>query len=128
LHNADGIDIAGVYKFPYPLAATWIQLFFAHLFCLMFAGLSRWMAQPLRKVGLSALVSPSFSTNSQVSGPRMLGFSSLNPLQFGRAIFLPLGGIAGGGVLEFNKKTAIIVLPLAITFVGKVLLSNISFA
>lgn len=117
-----------VIRFPYPLAATWIQLFFAHMFCLMFAGLSRWMAQPLRKVGLSALVAPSFGSNSPVSGSRMLGFSSLNPLQFGRAIFQPLGGIAGGGMFEFDRKTAMTVLPLAITFVGKVLLSNISFA
>jgi hypothetical protein len=120
--------LIAVRRFPYPLAATWIQLFFAHIFCILFSVFSRAMAQPLRKVGLSAMVAPSYPSNPQASGSRMLGFSSLNPLQFIRAIFQPLGGISGGGVFEFEKKTALTVLPLSITFVGKVLLSNISFA
>jgi hypothetical protein len=38
------------------------------------------------------------------------------------------GGIAGGGLLEFDGKVARQVLPLAVVFVGKVLLSNMSFA
>lgn len=119
---------SGVYKFPYPLAATWIQLFFAHMFLVIFSGLTRWLAQPLRNAGLSALVAPSYSSSPQAGGSRMLGFSSLNPVHLVGAIFRPFGGIAGGGLLEFDKKTALAVLPLAITFSGKVLLSNISFA
>lgn len=38
------------------------------------------------------------------------------------------GGIAGGGVFEYDRKVARQVLPLAIIYVGKVVLSNISFA
>jgi hypothetical protein len=86
------------------------------------------MAHPLRKVGLSALVAPSNSRQTQAGGSRVLGFSSLNPISLIAAIFRSPGGIAGGGLFEFNRKTVMTVLPLAITFVGKVLLSNISFA
>jgi hypothetical protein len=38
------------------------------------------------------------------------------------------GGIAGGGLFEFDLQIARQVLPLAIIFVGKVILSNLSFA
>jgi hypothetical protein len=38
------------------------------------------------------------------------------------------GGIAGGGLFEFDRKTARQVLPLALVYVGKVVLSNLSFA
>lgn len=38
------------------------------------------------------------------------------------------GGIAGGGLFEFDYSTAKQVLPLAVVFVVRVLLSNFSFA
>jgi len=38
------------------------------------------------------------------------------------------GGIAGGGLFEFDFQIAKQVLPLAVVFVVKVLLSNFSFA
>jgi hypothetical protein len=118
----------GVYKFPYPLAATWIQLFFAHVWLLLFAAVTRWVGQPLRRAGLSALIAPSGPLQSIGGGSRMLGFSSFNPVHLVGAVFRPAGGISGGGIFEFDKRIALKVLPLAVTFVGKVLLSNISFA
>jgi hypothetical protein len=38
------------------------------------------------------------------------------------------GGIAGGGLFEFDWQIAKQVLPLAVVFIVKVLLSNFSFA
>ena len=38
------------------------------------------------------------------------------------------GGIAGGGLLEFELQTALLILPLAVVFFAKILLSNLSFA
>lgn len=38
------------------------------------------------------------------------------------------GGIAGGSILGFNMKTALQILPLAVVYFAKVLLSNLSFA
>ncbi|KAF2670425.1 hypothetical protein BT63DRAFT_372583 [Microthyrium microscopicum] len=122
------ILLYGVYKFPYPLTATWIQLLFCHVFLLIWAAMSRWFAGPLRKIGLTALIAPSHPQNSQSGGARVLGFSSLNPLRLISAISKGNGGIAGGGLLEFHLSTAKTVLPLSVIFIGKILLSNISFA
>ena len=38
------------------------------------------------------------------------------------------GGVAGGGFFEFDYQVAKQVLPLAVVFCFKVLLSNVSFA
>jgi hypothetical protein len=38
------------------------------------------------------------------------------------------GGIAGGGLFEFDMQVAKQVLPLAVVYVVRVLLSNFSFA
>lgn len=121
-------SIDGVYKFPYPLSATWIQLAFCHLFLLTWASLSRWLALPLRKIGLSALVAPGHPQASQGGGSRVLGFSSLNPLNMASALSRGSGGIAGGGIAEFRASTAKQVFPLSVVFIGKIVLSNISFA
>jgi hypothetical protein len=57
-------------------------------------------------------------------GPRN-GIHKLNPLYI---IFSKSGGIAGGGFLEFDRSVALDVAPLAVVYVGKVVLSNISYA
>lgn len=52
----------------------------------------------------------------------------LTLLQVGRWLFTTSGGIAGGGLFEFDYHIAKQLLPLAIIFVAKVLLSNYSYA
>ena len=111
-------------RFPYPLTATWIQLFFAHVFLIGFAGWTRWFALPLRRIGLSALVAPMYAQKSR----GVVGFSNWSPFHVMSAILNPFGGIAGGGILEFDRDMAKKALPLALVFIGKVLLSNISFS
>lgn len=54
--------------------------------------------------------------------------ASLNPKQIISAITQPLVGITGGGIFEFDWSAIKTVMPLAVVYVGKVLLSNISFA
>jgi hypothetical protein len=53
------------------------------------------------------------------------GLYRLNPLYI---IFSKSGGVAGGGLLEFDRSLALDVAPLAVIFVGKAVLSNISYA
>jgi hypothetical protein len=105
-------------RFPYPLTATWIQLFFCHLYLLGWATVSRGLAGPFRKLGLSSVVAPSNVHHSRPGTPR--GFIS--------SVLASSGGIAGGGVTEFNPTIAKQVLPLSVIFVVKLILSNISFA
>ena len=116
----------GVYKFPYPLAATWLQLAFTHGFLIVAASITRGLAQPLRRLGLSSLISPSHPPNSR--GSDLRGRRSLNPLCLFSCFISKTGGIAGGGLFEFDGRTAWAVTPLAVVYVGKVVLSNISYA
>jgi hypothetical protein len=92
------------------------------------ASLSRWFAQPLRKLGLSAIVAPAHPVTFKATGRPPPGRISLNPLRLYSFVLGSSGGIAGGGLFEFDKTTALKVLPLALIYVGRVLLSNISFA
>lgn len=125
-HEANnGVLTAGVYKFPYPLAHTWIQLAFTHGFLIVAASLTRLLANPLRRLGLSSWIAPSVPSNPGINvGPRK-GLYKLNPIYL---IFSKTGGIAGGGFLEFDRSVALDVAPLAVVYVGKVVLSNISYA
>ncbi|KAF2453739.1 hypothetical protein BDY21DRAFT_354924 [Lineolata rhizophorae] len=120
------ILLTGVYKFPYPIAATFIQLVIAHLCLIGFSAFTRAMAQPLSRLGLGAIVAPSVPSGTQ--GFRGTPKSYPFPLSLLRKIPGGQGGIAGGGIFEFDLKVARQVLPLAVVFVGKVLLSNLSFA
>jgi hypothetical protein len=58
----------------------------------------------------------------------VVGFSNWSPFHIMSAILSPFGGIAGGGIFEFDREMAKKALPLALVFIGKVLLSNISFS
>ncbi|KAF2193518.1 hypothetical protein K469DRAFT_550019 [Zopfia rhizophila CBS 207.26] len=121
------ILLTGVYKFPYPLTATYIQLLLTHILLIGFASLTRTLAGPLRRIGFGAAVAPAYPTAPQ--GGAFRG-SNKQPtiLHFGRWLSNGTGGIAGGGLFEFDKQVAKQVLPLAVVFVVKVLLSNFSFA
>ncbi|OJD30303.1 myo-inositol 2-dehydrogenase protein [Diplodia corticola] len=112
------ILLTGVYKFPYPLTMTWIQLVLEHILLIGFAGLTRLLSRPLQSLGLGSVVAPA----TPLSGGQ--GFRA-SAKQHGRG---GSGGIAGGGILEFEWPVAKHVLPLAVVYMAKVVLSNISFA
>nr|POF04601.1 hypothetical protein CFP56_56082 [Quercus suber] len=118
----------GTYRLPYPLTMTLLQLIITHILLLGFANLTRLARGPLVNLGLEGLVAPSEPLTTGPQGFRRtqaavtLWSSLASRLGFGR------GGITGSGVLDFNWRTAKKVLPLAIVFFAKVVLSNISYA
>lgn len=103
-----------------------MQLIGTHFWLLISASLTRVLANLFRAVGLSAIIAPSppaFRRPPQyrVGEPGLISaFSSF--------FLTPSGGIGGGGLSEFNRKTAWAVLPLAVIYAGKVVLSNVSYA
>ncbi|KAF2203613.1 hypothetical protein GQ43DRAFT_389669 [Delitschia confertaspora ATCC 74209] len=124
------ILLTGVYKLVYPLTGTYMQLITTHILLLGFSSLTRGLAGPLRRLGFGAAVAPAYpvaptgGVYRNTNRPR-----SSNPvLTFGRWLSNGSGGIAGGGIFEFDKQVAKQVLPLTVVFLAKVLLSNFSFA
>lgn len=103
---------------------TWIQLVLEHVLLIGFAGLTRLLARPLQRLGLGAVVAPatSLSTGQGFKGGPSKGHG-LRRLVAGGS-----GGIAGGGVFEFEWPVAKHALSLAVVYLAKVVLSNISFA
>ncbi|KAI5203901.1 hypothetical protein E4T39_03951 [Aureobasidium subglaciale] len=120
----------GTYKFPYPLTLTLLQLCISHLFLLGFAALTRGLAGPLRSIGLGAVVAPSRAYNKGNRPTRYTGgLRTKSVLTNISDWFLhSSGGIAGGGLFEYQRNTAKHVFPVAVVFLGKTVLSNISFA
>ncbi|KAG9960203.1 hypothetical protein KCU61_g6783, partial [Aureobasidium melanogenum] len=120
----------GTYKFPYPLTLTLLQLCITHLFLLGFAALTRGLAGPLQTIGLGHMVAPSQAYNKGNRPTRYTGglktksvFSNIS-----HWFLHGSGGIAGGGLFEYQRNTAKHVFPAAVVFLGKTVLSNISFA
>lgn len=116
----------GVYKFPFPLAHTYMQLVITHLLLIFVSTLTRILDFPFRWLGLGGVVAPAFPVNQ---GAVYRGGSQNQVLRSAaRWLSHGSGGIAGGGLFEFDKQIAKQVLPLAIVYVLRVLLSNFSFA
>jgi hypothetical protein len=120
--------ITGVYKFPYPLTTILFQMLITHFFVILSAYTTRWTTPWLISAGFSGAISPSRPLQSPSSpGFRGQGKS----IGFSEAVkkwaTTRSGGIAGGGFFEFEWPVVKQVLPLAIIFVLKVTLSNISF-
>ncbi|PBP17267.1 hypothetical protein BUE80_DR011999 [Diplocarpon rosae] len=120
--------IAGVYKFPYPLATTLIEMLMTHCWILLSAYITRWASPWLATAGLSGGIAPSSPLHSpSPPGPRggkNHGFLT----KLSRWASCRTSGIAGGGIFEFDLQVVRTVLPCAIIFVAKVSLSNLSFA
>ena len=121
--------IAGVYKFPYPLTTTLLEMLITHFFIVLSAYITRWTSPWLITAGVGGMIAPSRPLQS----PTSLGFKGQTKnLGFlghmARFSGSRTGGIAGGGFFEFDLAVVKQVLPLAIIFVAKVILSNISFA
>ncbi|KAH7135759.1 hypothetical protein B0J11DRAFT_479712 [Dendryphion nanum] len=121
------IMLTGVYKFPFPVTGTYIQLILTHILLVGFSSLTRVLNSPLRRIGFGAAVAPSYPV-APAGGAFRGSRKQPSILNFGRWLANGQGGIAGGGLFEFDRKVARQVLPLAIIFVVKVLLSNFSFA
>ncbi|OAL06351.1 hypothetical protein IQ06DRAFT_211365 [Phaeosphaeriaceae sp. SRC1lsM3a] len=120
------IMLTGVYKFPFPLVSTYMQLVITHLLLLFVSTLTRILDRPFRWLGLGGVVAPAFPVNK---GGAYRGGNSNHILRsVGRWLSHGSGGIAGGGLFEFDTQIAKQVLPLAIVYVLRVLLSNFSFA
>lgn len=119
---------AGVYKFPYPLTTTLFEFIATYLWLQLLSTLTRLFARPLTHLGLAACIAPSYPHLAPPTGgyrghtKRSRIFGGLQRLSGGA------GGIAGGGWFEFDLSTAKLVLPVAVLFVAKVVLSNLSFA
>ncbi|KAF2277158.1 uncharacterized protein EI97DRAFT_397138 [Westerdykella ornata] len=121
------ILITGVYKFSYPLTSTYLQFIFTHLLLIGFSSLTRGLGGPLRRWGFGAAVAPAYAS-APAGGAYRQPNRKPSARQVGRWLVSGTGGIAGGGLFEFETKVAKQVLPLAIVFVARVLLSNVSFA
>jgi hypothetical protein len=118
--------IAGVYKFPYPLTTTLIEMLITHGYLLLSAYITRWVSPWLKSAGLAGGIAPSKPLQSSAAGFRGgKNAGSLNSLS--RWTAFQTGGIAGGGLFEFDLQVVKTVLPCAIIFVAKVFLSNLSF-
>lgn len=114
-------------RFPYPLVHTYIQLVITHIMLICFSSLTRAVGGPLRRLGFGAAVAPAYPP-APVGGAFRGSAKQPALLRFGRWLTSGSGGIAGGGLFEFEAKVVKQVLPLAIVFVLKVTLSNFSFA
>jgi hypothetical protein len=120
----------GTYKFPYPLTLTLLQLCITHVFMLGFAALTRGLARPLISIGLGAIVAPSQAYNKGNRPTRYTGGLKTRSVltNISHWFLHGSGGIAGGGLFEYQRNTAKHIFPVAVVFLGKTVLSNISFA
>ncbi|RKF77169.1 putative gdp-fucose transporter protein [Golovinomyces cichoracearum] len=116
----------GVYKFPYPLSTSLIELLITHFFVLLSANITRWFSPFLISCGLMGGIAP--TRPLKVSSPAKFRNGSMLLGSFMSWIQKKDGGIAGGGLFEFDLEVAKMVLPCAFIFVSKVCLSNLSFA
>lgn len=120
-HTKLMVLIAGVYKFPYPLTTTLFELIITHLFVLLSAYITRWVGPWLANAGVAGMIAPS---GALPSGPGLGRESAASRKRTSNRF----NGIAGGGFFEFEWVVAKQVLPVAIIFVAKVALSNLSFS
>ena len=121
--------IAGMYKFPYPLTTTLLELLITHGFVLLSAYITRLASPWLISAGVSGIVAPSHPlSSSSAPGFRGQGKNTGGWGSVSRWTSSFSGGIAGNGLFEFDFHVVKQVLPLAIIFVAKVSLSNLSFA
>ncbi|KAF2116125.1 hypothetical protein BDV96DRAFT_573375 [Lophiotrema nucula] len=121
------IFLTGVYKFAYPLTGSYIQLLLTHLLLIGFSSLTRGLGTPLKRLGFGAAVAPAYPV-APPGGSFRSSNKSASILRFGQWLANGQGGIAGGGLFEFDRHIAKQALPLSVIFIVKVLLSNYSFA
>ncbi|KAH0545242.1 hypothetical protein FGG08_000696 [Glutinoglossum americanum] len=116
--------------FPYPLTTTLFELLITHVLLLWSASLTRSLEKPLTSLGLACVIAPShpLSSSNMPAGFRASGKAPSGGVRFIRWFVDGSGGIAGGGILELEWSVARQVLLLAAVYIGKVVLSNLSYA
>ncbi|CAN9083401.1 unnamed protein product [Alternaria alternata] len=117
---------SSIRPFPFPLTQSYAQLIITHILLILVSSLLRFSSNPLHFIGFGAAVPPSQPAAPQ--GGAFRGNKKPGIYAFARWLSNGSGGIAGGGLFEFDWQIAKQVLPLAVVFVVKVLLSNFSFA
>lgn len=115
-------------RFPFPLTGTYLQLILTHILLIGFSSLTRGLGGILRKLGLGAAVAPAYPVAPPGGSFRAPNKQQSTIARFAQWLTNGSGGIAGGGLFEFDLQIAKQVLPLAIVFCSKVVLSNFSFA
>lgn len=108
--------IVGDHKFPYPLTTMLLEMLITHGCLLVSAYITRWISSSLKTAGLSGAIAPSKPLQSSAAGIHA------------KWPAYRMGGIAGGGIFEFDLQVAKTVLPCAVIFVAEVFLSNLSLA
>ncbi|KAG9246858.1 hypothetical protein BJ878DRAFT_250215 [Calycina marina] len=120
--------IAGVYKFPYPLTTTLIEMLLTHCWIILSAYITRWVSPWLIRAGLSGMIAPSRPSQTS-NGTGFRGQTKSTLLSSAKHWMSTSSvGIAGGGLFEFDWPVVKQCLPLTVIFVLKVSLSNLSFA
>jgi len=113
---------------------TLLQLLITHLLLLLFASLTRGLEPLLSLLGLSALVAPSHAHarpgDSDRPPGRYRGGRRYRSVWRNVRDWLThrSGGIAGGGLFEFQARSARAVAPLAGVYAARMVLSNLSYA
>lgn len=109
---------------------TLIQLAFTHVLLLALASLTRGLEKPLNTIGLGYVVAPSSAYSRGTRATRYRGGSRHKSVwaNIMRWLTHGSGGISGGGLFEWQWQTAKHVLPVAVIFMAKVVLSNLSYA
>ncbi|TGZ79544.1 hypothetical protein EX30DRAFT_365092 [Ascodesmis nigricans] len=108
----------GVYKFPYPITTIFLELLFTQFFLVLSASLTRSFARSLHSFGLGCIVAPNAKPGK---GKRRAGSSGLRDF----ATQVVRG--TSGGVFEVKWAEAKPILPLAVIYSLKIMLTNISF-
>ncbi|KAF8246732.1 hypothetical protein K440DRAFT_585327 [Wilcoxina mikolae CBS 423.85] len=110
----------GVYKFPYPLTTTLLQLLFTQFFLYASASVTRSFSRSLHAIGLACIIAPKPKPSkgkrraSDTGGLRDFA-NKLRPR-------------TTGGIFEIRWREARIVLPIAVVYSLKIMLSNLAFA
>ena len=109
---------------------TLLQLLITHVLVLGFASLTRGLRSFFELLGLGAVVAPGTAYTAGNRASRYRGGQRNRTVMQNIKVWLThgSGGIAGGGLFEFQTRTAKHILPVAVVFVTKVVLSNLSYA
>lgn len=118
----------GTYRLPYPLTMTLMQLAITHVLLLVFANLTRLARTPLANLGFEGIIAPSEPLTTGPQGYRRAQTPTTVWTRLAAILGISRGGITGGGIFDLNWRTTKQVLPLAVIFFAKVVLSNISYA
>lgn len=106
-------------RFPYPITTTFIELLFTQFFLVITASITRSFSRSLHSLGLGGIVAPHPRPGK---GKRRAGSGGLR--EFSQRL-LPLR--TSGGIFEVRWSELKPLIPLAIIYSGKIVLSSLAF-